>query len=434
MSRLLASSLAGLLATVVVTCACPEKRAPVHQRTLFFRGDVVAHIEERIEDEGQGKRIHRRVRLQPSGEIVDVTAVVDAFGFVQEAHYRRGDKRAVDVVAGVMTADGSSEARQVLQRPAHVVIIDLQRHVQPPGGETPVTLVDLASAAHMPGRVGRQGAAVVLSDDGGGAISRCNVEGLCTGPGAFFEGGAHDAPPSLDVAPLEPTLVAKGRPRALRLVGVNEVTNTFSLDGPGQRPGPRGAGGAIVEYADARDTSVTPAAAADREPAPFIESNDAAVKEFAAGARGEALADAARIAEAVFPLVDAGAVDAPPSARAMLKGGGDCDGAAALVVASLRALGHSARPVVGYKRVDTRFVPHAWAEVYTPTGWLLVDATVPRVGGTEIADEYLKLFHGLGSALTMGRVLGRLRVEPAPSIGASAGASAGATVGPRERP
>jgi transglutaminase-like putative cysteine protease len=162
-------------------------------------------------------------------------------------------------------------------------------------------------------------------------------------------------------------------------------------------------------------------AAAHRRPAPLLESDDARVRAFAerhAGSERNPWAAASRLAEAVHPLVDAHKREVPPSAVIMLSHGGDCDGAAALLTAALRALGHAARPVVGYRLHAGRFVPHAWTEVHTKEGWQLVDATLPRAGTVAPgagrgADGHLKLFEGLGGALTMGRVLGQLRIEPA---------------------
>jgi hypothetical protein len=406
---------AAFAVVLLLLMSCDDKRVPVQERTLFFRGDPVAQIEERVEDDGLGKRVHRRVRL-PNSEIVETNARVDGYGFLVDATYRRGEVRTVTFIDGKLSDGTTSIAVE-----GAVVAIDMLRHVQP-AGRTAVTLVDLSSGDALAGRVDRQGASVIATDEKGGLIARCNVEGLCTGPGAFFEG---DSAPSLDIAPVEPSLVAKGRPRALRLMGVLETLGALALDGPGQRA----AGVGAIEYVDdAARPLTTPPNAHEREAALFIESNDAAVRTFA-GTAGEPLADAARIADAVFPLVDPAATDKPPSAKAMLTTRGDCDGAAALVTASLRALGHAARPVVGYRFVEDgtgaggRFVPHAWSEVYTPTGWVLIDATVPRVGGS--ADTYVKLFHGLGSALTMGRVLGRVRIEPATLPVASAAPAAG---------
>lgn len=381
---------------------CTGRRAPAQERTLFFRGAPAAQVEERVEDEGGGKRVSRRVRL-PNGELADTDALLDASGFVREAHYRRADRRAVDL-RGATLSDGSG-ARLALTAP--VVAIDLLRHVNP---QTPaiVTIVDLASGEAIAGRVERRGASVSLLDGHGGLIARCNVEGACTGPGAFFEGVPGDAP-SLDTAPVDVALVATGPRRGLRLVGIDDARGALALDGPGQRAAAPG----VVAFVDgAAAASGPPLPPADtRAPGLFIESADPRVKAFAFahGSGADALADAVTIAAAVFALVDPGATDAPPSATEMLESGGDCDGAAALVTAAMRALGHAARPVVGYRFVAGRFVPHAWAEVYTPTAWVLIDGSMPKVGSDS---QHLKLFDGLGSALTMGRVLGRLRLEP----------------------
>jgi transglutaminase-like putative cysteine protease len=113
----------------------------------------------------------------------------------------------------------------------------------------------------------------------------------------------------------------------------------------------------------------------------------------------------------VHRLVDADKADEPPSALAMLRHGGDCDGAAALVTATLRACGLPARPVVGYRLVDAggaraRLVPHALAEVYSTSGWMRVDATMPALGILD--DVFVPVGEGLGGALSMGRLLGVL--------------------------
>ena len=390
----------GLLLVLLALASCRADRAPVHERTLFFRGEPAAQVDETSMHEATGKRVERRTRL-PSGEVVLMAALLDGQGFVTQASYRR-ERRAVDLVGAVLT-DGSG-ARVVLRAP--LVALELLRHVNPKA-PTAVTVIDLASGEAMGGRVQRSGASVSLLDVHGALLARCNVEGACTGPGAFFEGAAADAP-SLDTAPVEVALVATGQLQGVRLIGIDDTHAALDLAGPGQTARAPGS----VVFGPARQPASGPTTV-DREPALFIESADPLVQAFAAkhGSGADALADALTVATAVFPLLDARAKDAPPSAKEMIARGGDCDGAAALVTAALRALGHSARPVVGYRLMGARFVPHAWAEVYTRTGWLLVDASVPRVGSSE-SDPHLKLFAGLGSALTMGRVLGRLRMEP----------------------
>ncbi len=268
----------------------------------------------------------------------------------------------------------------------------------------------------------RRGAEVVALDAHGGVVARANVEGARTGPGAFFEG---DSVPRLDVAPVDVPLaptVAGGRRAGVRLIGVDDVLTSMDLDGPGQHRAGAGGGVAAVVMLDGASPSTAAGAAAapraaseptaqDRAPGLFLDSADAGVVAFARkhGAGRAPLVDAASVADAVHDLVDPNEKQRPPSARGMLAHGGDCDGAAALVVASLRALGHAARPVVGYELKGDALVPHAWAEVLVDGTWLMVDATLPKVGADA---EHLKLFDGLGGALTMGRVLGRVRAEP----------------------
>lgn len=385
--------------------ACSRGPPPAHELTLFFRGDPVANIAERVTDEvGGRRRVERRARLAHAEEVT-LEAVVDAAGTVQEARYRRGGRREVRLVDGRLTDVLRGSSREIA---GDTVLLELLRFAQP-ARATEVALLDLASGEAVRGRLERQGPAVVALDEAGGLIARVNVEGLRTGPGAFFEG---DTPPSLDTAPVELSLAAAPSTRGLRLVGVDEAVPVMKLEGPGQRPG---AGGTVV--LDVKHSPKTAPTPADRSPTLFIESDAEAVRAFAArtARAGDPLVDAVALVGAIHPLVDAARSDEPPSALGMLTSGGDCDGAAALLTASLRALGHAAHPVVGYRRSSGdragRFVPHAWVEVYTREGWLLVDATAPRVGSD---GTHLKLFEGLGSALTMGRVLGRLRLEPVP--------------------
>jgi transglutaminase-like putative cysteine protease len=405
---------AALVAALAALGGCARAESPARSRTLFFRGEPVAQVQERILEGGPGRSVRRQVTLG-SGELVLLTARLDAAGFVQHARYQRGERRRVALEGGRLS-DERTGVVEALSEPA--VLLDLLHHVQP-ARPTAVSFVDLSSGEVRAGRVERQAASIVALDERGGVIARANVEGLRTGPGAFFEG---DTAPSLDQAPVEVPFVASAS-RGARLVGVDDVLGVMQLSGPGQR---RDAGPVIFWDASPPDPAAgaAPVALPDpgeryRAPALFVESEAAAVIAFArehgrgrgAGEPAEALADAARLAEAVHRLVNPARRDVPPSALTMLAEGGDCDGAAALLTASLRALGHAARPAVGYRRVDGRFVPHAWVEVYTAEGWILVDAAVPRVGADQ---THLKLFEGLGSALTMGRVLGRLRLEPVP--------------------
>jgi hypothetical protein len=384
--------------------ACPAKPGARSTRTLYFRGEPVARIEERVTQSGATRRVTREAHL--GGEDVIIDATLDADGFVVDATYGRGAVRELRLGGGRLVDVKAGTARAV---EGPLLLLELLHDVQP-RARTEVSFVDLASGDVMRGTVERRAAALVASTSSGAVLARVNVEGQRTGPGAFVEG---DAAASIDTAPVDvpfPSTVARG----VRFVGIDDVLKDLALDGPGQRHGLPAEG--PVAFWDDAGTSRAPGPD-DTKPALFLESDAPAVRAFANShaysQTGVDLAavNAARLVEAIHPLVDANKRDVPPSALNMLTFGGDCDGAAALLTASLRALGHPARPVVGYRLVDGRFVPHAWVEVYTSGGWMQVDAAAQKVGNDR---AHLKLFEGLGSAFGMGRVLGRLRLEPIP--------------------
>lgn len=368
--------------------ACPRPDTRATRRALFFLGASVAHVVEQVQGSGAGRVVTRTTTLEDSGEESVLTATLDPRGFATTARYRRGDVRKVAL-------------EELTQRGADpVVLIDLLGHVQPVA-PTHVVLVDLSSGEALRGRVERRGAEVVALDPHGGIVARANVEGHRTGPGAFFEG---DSPPAALSTPADiPTVDPRGV-RAWRLLGISDALSALSAAGPGQRRD----GDVVVRGVAA---SAAPPPEAHRHPALFLESDDPRVVAFATPhlASADVLERTTRLMEAIHPRVDGRQRSLPPSAVLMLERGGDCDGAAALLAASLRVGGTPARPVVGYRWVEGRFVPHAWTEVYTPAGWVLADASVPRLGDDP---TYLKLFEGLGGALTMGRVLGRLQLQP----------------------
>ncbi|MBI1949072.1 MAG: hypothetical protein HYS27_25515 [Deltaproteobacteria bacterium] len=388
---------AALVATALVG-ACPARDASVTRRTLYFAGEPVARIEERALPEGAGRRVTRAAVLEDTAESTELVAVLDAHGFARQARYTRGKLRSVALDALSLPVASESDTP--------VVLIDLLGHVQPPAA-TAVSLVDLSSAEVVLGSVERRGAEIVALDRFGGVVARANVEGHRTGPGVFFEGD------SASGTPRQPVEVPSVDPRgvgAWRLLGVDDVLPALAADGPGQRR----VGDLVVRRVDPPTETPTPL---DTGPQPFVESSDERLVAWATALRApdDPLARAVRLVEAIHPLVDASKRALPPSAVVMLEHGGDCDGAAALLAAGLRALGTAARPVVGYRWADGRFAPHAWTEVHTPGGWVLVDAAAARVGDDA---TYLKLFEGLGGALTMGRVLGRLHLQPAAAPGA----------------
>lgn len=385
----------GAVLGAVLWAGCVEADTKVVRRTLFFAGSPVARIEERTAGSGAGRTVARVATLEDTGEVTTLTATLDAHGFATSARYTRGTLRTVAL------ADLSAVAPH-----ARVVLIDLLGQVQP-ASATEVALVDLSSAEVIAGRVERRGAEIVATDARGAVVARANVEGHRTGPGAFFEG---DSAPATARLPIEIAAVDPRGVKGWRLVGVPDVVDALSADGPGQRRR-----GATVLHSAEPLLAPPPPGASRAEP--FLESDDARVRAFAAplASTGDALARVTRMIDAIHGRVDASKRALPPAAVVMLEQGGDCDGAAALLTAGLRAIGTPARPVVGYRWVDGRFVPHAWTEVYTPSGWLLADAAAPRIGDDP---TYLKLFEGLGGALSMGRVLGRLQLEPITDAGA----------------
>ncbi len=392
------TALAGLyLGAALFTCACGSREAGAARRTLYFAGEPVARIAERVSVGGGARHVTRTATLEESGETTELRATLDAQGFALAARYTRGALRAVDLsdLAGL---------RDPTRAP--VVLIDLLGHVQP-RAPTAVHLVDLSSAEQVPGTVERRGAEIAALDAFGFVVARANVEGHRTGPGVFFEG---DSAPATPRVPVEIEAPSPAGVRAWRATGINDVVAALTADGPGQHR----VGDVLVRTPA---PGLAPPSAAASAPEPFVESADTRVVAWAGAlaAGDDAMARTARLVEAIHPMVDASKGALPPAAVVMLEHGGDCDGAAALLTAGLRALGTPARPVVGYRWVDGRFLPHAWTEVWTPGGWLVADATVPRIGDDA---SYLKLFEGLGGALTMGRVLGRLHLHPTSAPGA----------------
>lgn len=365
---------------------------PRASRLVYFRGEAIATVTEQVDREHVSadavEHISRRVTLDAlDNDVVTLDADLDADGFARSARYVRPQQRDVQLAhvdgAPVLVVDGT--LRQPLpKRP--VVVLELLPRVRTTARHD-VTLIDLSSAETVAARIERRGPDIVaLVDDR--VIARALPEGRRTGPGAFVE---DDAPPRRPTADVAIAVAGARHIRGKRLGGV-------ARDLPPLRT--------------AVDDS-------DRLPGPFIESTADVVKAFAAPLCRPALTETARVvAEAVHARVDARETASAPGAVAMLRHGGDCDGAAALVVASMRACGFASRAVVGYRLVDAgtdsaRLVPHAVAEVYRPDaaadgsgGWWRIDATVPALG--DLDDVFVPVAEGLGGALSMGRVLGVL--------------------------
>ena len=316
--------------------------------------------------------------------VLDATLDDDGFATVATVTRRRGARivRALRLADGkIAPVDDPSPSHALALPPGPVVLLELVHRLRIARASDAV-VVDLGAGETLPVHVERRGPEFVVFDARGAVVVRAQPEGDRTGPGAFAEG---DAPPSLPTPPVElavpgtATLRGLGLPRAAKIVPL---------------------------------PSTAPPDASSSRPTLFVESDAADVVAFA-GARcgGEPLEVARRIAEAVHPLVDAAKADEPPSAVGMLRHGGDCDGAAALTAAAMRVCGVPARPVVGYRLVEggsarARLVPHALSEVYTSSGWMRVDATMPALGVLD--DVFVPVSAGLGGALSMGRVLGVL--------------------------
>ncbi|MFZ9887231.1 MAG: transglutaminase domain-containing protein [Myxococcota bacterium] len=405
-----------LLLFLVTTTAADEDRHAVHgvARTLWLGAKPVAVVEEKID----GDVIHRHLDL-PSAwgsdrSVLEVKRGKD--GDLQYAHYqRRGPRGGRDVAIEIVSGRGTLRTPHgtfVLPGERPVVLLDLLGHERP-ASPVEVTFLDLPSGEYLPGKllVSPSGRETLALDLAGHEIAAAIYQASARrGPGAFSEvkQGSHGL--YRGDAPLHPPLpAAPGAYAALRLVAEGAVPwSSMALDGPGQ---------SLIEapnvvacrpqYADIRPPEPQHLAAA-----PFLEVDHPDVVEFArrVGRRENGLAAALLLAEAVHGNLDFDDGGGPPSAvLALERQAGDCDDAAALVVAALRATGHPARPVVGYRHLGGVLVPHAWAEVYSDGRWHPVDATLPGVGPFE---SHLRLFEGLGSPFTMGRVLGALRVVP----------------------
>jgi hypothetical protein len=371
----------GLCAWFMSRFVASSAADPGSRRVIAFRGEAVAWVDERSTDPTGpvGARIGRDVEILASGEHAQLDADIDDAGFVLSARYVRPNQRVVELRSdGALLVDG--EARG--QIPPPIVLLDILHHIRTTAPLS-VSLFEPSSAEWIPAVLGRDGPTIVARALDGEVVARAVPGGSRFGPGAFSEG---DVVPERPSAPVEIAVPGRENVAGLRL-----------RRGP---PPPR--------PSDPTSTSMT-------LPGPFIESDDAAVVAFAAPlCSAHPLEAARRIGEAVFALVDADATTHAPGAKAMLRWGGDCDGAAALATAALRACGVPARVVVGYRLVEpgpaARLVPHALAEVYLPSGagsggsWWRLDPTMPSLNNAD--DRFVPVATGLGGALSMGRVLG----------------------------
>lgn len=404
--------------------ACPRpllsdeaKAARTTTLRLFLASVHVATIEERA----HGPVVERTSRLVgSSSDVARLRVTLDERGFVRDASYDRqgprGDRQASLRRRGDRTTLVTEHGEHVLAEGRPPVLLEVLHHVRP-AAPTDVTFLDVASGETLPGRVERDGQTTVAIDEHGAVLARASHDPAGReGPGLFLE--TQGAPPARQATlhPAAPTFPGpSGRVILAGLEGLPRAA--LAVDAAGQRPidddETETDGISLLLERSYKDTSHP--TSAHTNATPFLEVDDDAVQRFA-GAHGKQehpAAAALSLAVAVHDLLDTSGGGGPPSAvRTLETQAGDCDDATALLVAALRANGHPSRPVVGYRHHDKRLIPHAWAEVYDGETWLPVDALVPGLGPFS---SHLKLFEGLGSPLTMGRVLGALRIEALPA-------------------
>lgn len=388
------------------SCVLPERDGAA-TRHVYLGAQAVASVHETSQrSAGQTRVMRRSTLLHDPDDTTTVEVTLNTDGFVVDATYhRRGDRgeRHLELVrrpeGPSLRALGRESSIALPELP--IVFLETLHRVTPGPSHRPVLVVDLASTDWARGEVRWSGQELQLYDDKGSLIASVDSSLCRVGPGAFSECHRRSsAPTAIELAP--GFVGHRTLPPLLWMRGLRWSDAPFALDGPGQR-GHQHPSGVVV----ARDESirVPTSGAMSSQPTLFIEADDPAVRAFAARhAKGNAWLDAIALAEAISIRTDTTGGGGPPSAlQTLRRRSGDCDDMTALLVASLRALGHAAWPVVGYRLVDERFVPHAWAELNVGGEVIPVDATIPGIGPFP---THLRLFEGLGSALTIGRILG----------------------------
>ncbi len=161
---------------------------------------------------------------------------------------------------------------------------------------------------------------------------------------------------------------------------------------------------------------------ADRQPSPWIQSDDPTVRSLAREAVGKAQ-DPAEQALAIESFVHEALTQKDFStafataAEVARSRSGDCTEHAVLTAALCRAQGLPARVVVGLVYVQSKqaFAFHMWNTVWIGDRWVPLDATLGR-GGTGAAhlglsDSALDAGQSLTSFLPVIQVLGQLKLE-----------------------
>ena len=387
-------------------------------RVLLFGERVAGEASEKWEPVGPMLRLHR---TSVSASAPDVVTRVEAWlqrdGTVFRATWSRqhkGQTRSVSgEVAGAFVRIQESAGAIRYSPISTAWVLPETLHVWQSESGASVTLVDLSTGESLVLQSRLERNALLFVDDNGSEFARREAGGVRVGPGSFTEFTIHEGPAPIG-HPARPFVDFPRRSLtgAWWLKGVDPSWSNLSLFGPAQRFSVHK--GRVKTHHDPSLRDRRMPAPRDYLPALGIESDQVAIQRFSANAltstsnEMDALRDAWRLAQFIHKRMKFSERGGPPSALATLETFvGDCDNATALLVAALRARGHAARAVVGYRVWNGLLSPHAWAEVYTGEEWQSVDPTIPAKGPLL---THLRMFEGLGSALSMGRVLGRLEV------------------------
>jgi hypothetical protein len=179
--------------------------------------------------------------------------------------------------------------------------------------------------------------------------------------------------------------------------------------------------GNLLEVRDPRTLVAQPAPAGldrYRQPEPFLESDDPAIRAQAAAAVAGAADDrsrAERLTRAVSAMLDKKSTVGLPSAREVLRTRvGDCNEHTALYVAMARSLGLPARIAVGVAYTKGAFYYHAWPEVYIAEErgrgvWLPVDPTFDQFPADALHVRLLR--GGLDRQAAILPLIGRVKMD-----------------------
>lgn len=423
------------LSFALSACAVPVVPAPQRRgesRWLYYGESQVAQVEEQWSVLGPMWRLQRTSSSQILPDtITELEVWLGPEGSVHQAMWRRlGPTQTRVVQLEARGGDvqwhehGTLRGRIFVDRP---IVLPETLHAWKAEIPTSLTAIDLSSGESLALDWKANGLAGIFYDEAGAVFAEIGDTQTQLGPGLFWEHSAMSPQArhsfaafsdrdSTQMAPM-PAALAISWPRSTLagrwwLAGIQAKWPNLALDGPGQQR--IAEAGRVGVWLDAEHVDLMAPLAQDYMPSVGIESDHEGVERFAAegfsspARPSHAFRDAWEIAKRIHSRMSWSNRGGPPSALSTLATfDGDCDNATALLVAALRARGHAARSVVGYRVWEGTLSPHAWAEVYTPSGWQSVDPSIPARGPLL---THLRLFEGLGSPLSIGRVLGRLQL------------------------